>query len=65
MTPTEIKLRRKSRVLEVAFDDGSRWPVDRLERPFVLLDAKDAPSHLFVAVKRGDESANLALPLRR
>ena len=22
MTPTEIKLRRKSRVLEVAFDDG-------------------------------------------
>ena len=25
MTPTEIKLRTKSRVLEVAFDDGSRF----------------------------------------
>jgi hypothetical protein len=49
----------------VAFDDGTRWPVDRLERPFVLLDGEGVPSHLFVAVKRGDESANLALPLRR
>lgn len=32
MTPTEIKLRTKSRVLEVAFDDGSRF-----ELPFEYL----------------------------
>jgi len=32
MTPTEIRLRRKSRVLEVAFDDGSRF-----ELPFEYL----------------------------
>jgi DUF971 family protein len=32
MTPTEIKLRTKSRVLEVAFDDGSRF-----ELPFEFL----------------------------
>jgi hypothetical protein len=49
----------------IAFADGTRWPVDRLERPFVLLDDAGLPSHLLVAVKRGDESANLALPLAR
>jgi DUF971 family protein len=32
VTPTEIKLRTKSRVLEVAFDDGSRF-----ELPFEYL----------------------------
>ncbi len=32
MTPTDIKLRTKSRVLEVAFDDGSRF-----ELPFEYL----------------------------
>ena len=32
MTPTEIKLRRKSRVLEVVFDDGTRY-----ELPFEYL----------------------------
>jgi hypothetical protein len=49
----------------IAFDDGTRWPVERLERPFVLLDSEGVPSHLFVAVQRGEESANLALPLAR
>jgi hypothetical protein len=49
----------------IALDDGTRFVVDRLERPFVLLDDENIPSHLFVAVKRGDLSANLALPLAR
>ena len=31
----------------------------------MLLDAQGAPSHLFVAVKRGDRSANVALPFAR
>jgi len=49
----------------IAFDDGTRLAVDRLERPFVLLDDEGVPSYLFVAVKRGDDSANVALPLAR
>jgi alpha-L-fucosidase len=48
---------------EVAFDDGVTWTPNRMERPFVLADAAGNPKFLYVAVQKGDQSANIALPL--
>jgi hypothetical protein len=43
--------------------DGTEWKPDRAERPFVLADADGRPEWLYVAVKKGNASANLAIPL--
>jgi len=51
-------------VKRVLFDDGSIVPVDNMERPFVLTDDHGQPQWLFVAVKKGDRSYNLAMALR-
>lgn len=40
---------------ELKWDDGTRTPVYALERPFILLDARGRPSHLFAACAREDE----------
>jgi alpha-L-fucosidase len=48
----------------IAFDDGVTWIPDRMERPFVLAGADGRPQVLFVACKKGDHSANIALPLK-
>lgn len=47
----------------VRFDDGSYWEAERMERPFVLTDTRGQPQWLYVAVKKGDRSYDLALPL--
>lgn len=48
----------------VAFDDGTTWSPDRMERPFVLTDARGVPQMLYVACKQGAHSVDLAMPLR-
>lgn len=48
---------------EIPFDDGTVWKPDRMERPFVLTDEKGRPQMLFVACRKGDLSANIALRL--
>lgn len=48
----------------VAFDDGTDWVPERMERPFVLTDRRGRPQVLYVACKKGDHSVNLAIPLR-
>lgn len=35
--------------LVLQWDDGTETSIDSLERPFILLDAKGRPSHLFAA----------------
>ncbi len=47
----------------VAFDDGSDFEPDRMERPFVLTDAQGRAEMLFVACKSGDSSAIIGLKL--
>jgi len=48
----------------VAFDDGITWIPERMERPFVLADTQGKPQVLYVACKKGDFSADIAIPLR-
>jgi hypothetical protein len=48
---------------EICFDDGSTLIPQRMERPFVLTDERGQPGLLFVAVYRGRDSFNVALPL--
>lgn len=47
----------------VAFDNGTAWEPERMERPFVLTDQAGNPRMLYVACKKGDHSYNIALPL--
>jgi hypothetical protein len=47
----------------IPFDDGTVWQPDRMERPFVLTDEQGTPVMLHVACRKGDMSANIALPL--
>lgn len=47
----------------ISFDDGTTWSPDRMERPFVLTDARGNPQFLYVACKKGDHVADIALPL--
>lgn len=46
---------------EFRLSDGSIWNPDRVERPFVLPDENGDPRWLYVGVKQGDLSANIAL----
>lgn len=48
----------------IPFDDGTIWMPERMERPFVLTDEKGSPIMLYVACKRENMSANIALPLK-
>jgi hypothetical protein len=48
---------------EVMFDDGVNWTADHMERPFVLTDEQGHAQYLFVAVKKGDRTFNLGMPL--
>ncbi len=48
----------------VRFSDGSSWKPQRMERPFVLTDDRGRPQMLFVACKRGNDSLNIAIPLK-
>jgi len=50
---------------EVFFRDGTRWLPQRMERPFVLADEEGRARLLFVAVKKGNRSGNVCLPLGR
>ncbi len=50
---------------EVFFRDGTKWLPQRMERPFVLTDEKGKARLLFVAVKKGNRSGNVCLPLGR
>lgn len=56
----QFELTRKS----VAFDDGTVWEPQRMERPFVLASESGRPQVLYVACQKGDHSLILALPLR-
>ncbi len=46
---------------EFPLSDGSIWKPDRVERPFVLADENGDPQWLYVGVKQGDLSANVAV----
>jgi hypothetical protein len=48
----------------IAFDDGSTWMPERMERPFVLTDEKGRPRFLYVACKKGDDSVNIAMAMK-
>jgi len=48
----------------VAFDDGVTWVPDHMERPFILTDARGNPQVLYVACKKGEQTANIAIPLK-
>jgi hypothetical protein len=47
----------------IRFDDGATWTPDRMERPFVLTGAGGRPVMLYVACRKGDMSAIIALRL--
>ena len=47
----------------IPFDDGSTWMPERMERPFVLTDDDGKPLLLYVACRKGNDTANIALPL--
>jgi hypothetical protein len=49
---------------QVCFDDGTAWRVEQMQRPFVLADDQGQPQCLFVAVKNGDRSYDVAMPLK-
>jgi hypothetical protein len=49
---------------QVRFDDGTIWRVEQMQRPFVLADDQGQPQWLFVAVKNGDRSYDVAMPLQ-
>ena len=48
---------------QIAFDDGTLWKPQRMERPFMLTDELGRPQLLFVACKKGNHSVNIALPV--
>ncbi len=48
---------------EFQLSDGSNWKPDRVERPFVLTDEMGTPQWLYVGVKQGDLSANIAVQI--
>ncbi len=48
---------------EFQMSDGSIWKPDRMERPFVLTDDNGSPEWLYVGVKQGDLSANVAVKI--
>lgn len=48
---------------EFRLDDGTLWKPDRAERPFVLPDEQGNPEWLYIAVKQGERSGNVAVKL--
>lgn len=48
----------------IRFDDGSDVAVENMERPFMLTDDQGQPQMLFVAVKKGDRSYNVAMQVK-
>lgn len=56
---TQYELMRKG----IPFDDGTVWMPDRMERPFVLTDELGQPQYLYLANRKGNMTAIVALPL--
>ena len=54
----------KITIPQICFDDGTAWHVEQMQRPFVLADDQGQPQWLFVAVKNGDRSYDVAMPLK-
>ena len=48
---------------EILFDDNTTIKPDRMERPFVLTDESGKAIVLYAAVKKGDFSCNVQIPL--
>jgi len=48
---------------EFNLSDGTLWKPDRVERPFVLTDTNGSPQWLYVGVKQGNQSANIAVKI--
>ncbi len=48
---------------QVQFDNGETLKLQRMERPFVMLDDDGKPAMLFVSARQGNTSMNLQLPL--